>query len=110
MHTQRQQIQLWSVFLSNLAGSIIGLLGTIGFLMNQFEGYYESYLANRKDSLNFKELKKRRIEIIDKNLYICETRDFKIENPQVSSRELISYTDLSIKTNNSPCYSNYLNT
>ena len=48
LYTQRQQIQPLIVFLSNLAGSVIGLLGTIGFLMTQFEGYYERYLANIK--------------------------------------------------------------
>lgn len=110
LYTQRLRAQPLSVFLSNLAGSVIGLLGTIGFFMNQFEGNYEIYVKSRKHNLTLDQIKKHRIEIIDQNLFMYETSDPKLESPQVSSRVLITSEDLSITTNNIPYCSKYHNT
>ena len=38
-----------SAFLSNLAGSVLGILGTVGFVMNLFEENYENYQNSRKE-------------------------------------------------------------
>ena len=58
--------------MSNLAGSIVGLLGTIRFLMNLLEARYEKYMQDRKDDLNLRQIIQRRIEIIEKNLSSSE--------------------------------------
>lgn len=91
--TQRLKIQPWSTFLSNLAGSILGILGTVGFVMNLIEDKYEIYLKNKKQIKNFKSLKRGRIEILEKNMNTKEKSENKLEPPQDTCRDLISSTD-----------------
>jgi hypothetical protein len=83
--------------MSNLAGSIVGLYGTIKFIMNLLEGKYEDYMKNRKHTLSLKEIQRRRIEIIEKNMSILPM-DLKNETSQQTARELYYPSSSSIDT------------
>lgn len=110
LHTRRLQIQPFGTFMSNLAGSIVGLYGTIRFIMNLVEEKYESYMKNRKHTLSLKEIQQRRIEIIEKNI-LKPRMDLNNESPQVTSRELYHPSTSSIDIDKSIQYTDfYINT
>jgi hypothetical protein len=108
LHTQRLQIQPFTTFMSNLAGSIVGLLGTIMFLMNLLEGRYEHYMKDRKHNLSLREIQQSRTEIIEKNKFGPEM-NLDNETPQVTSRDLCPNTssiDIGISVNYNSFYMN----
>lgn len=65
--TERLEKQPLAVYLSNLAGSILGVLGAVGFILNVYEQSYENYIKNRKIVRSLKQLTRNRIEITEKN-------------------------------------------
>jgi hypothetical protein len=71
--TKRLKKQDLILYLSNLAGSIIGVMGMVGFFMNLIEEKYEKYKKNRviKRSLEF--LEKNRKQLVDMNFLSLES-------------------------------------
>jgi hypothetical protein len=65
--TQRLKKQDLILYLSSLAGSIVGVMGIVGFFMNFIEEKYEKYKKNRivKRSLEWLQMNKR--QLIEKN-------------------------------------------
>lgn len=104
LHTRRLQNQPVSIFLSNLAGSIVGLLGTIGFFMNVIEDKYENYLRNRIHKRSLKQLAKDRIVMIDKHFVSFETRMPDSGSPPSTYRDLLPYLNISYMTEISQNY------
>jgi hypothetical protein len=66
--TQRLQVQPLGTLLSNLSGSIIGIMGIFGFFMGFFEEYHIKYSKKMKYKLKLRKLKQNREEIIAKNI------------------------------------------
>ena len=58
--TQRFERQSLSAFFSNLSGSILGILGTIGFVMNILEGKLEEIKLKATKKYNIIQLGHRR--------------------------------------------------
>lgn len=54
--TQRLEKQDLIEYFSKLAGSILGILGAVGFIMNLFERNYEQAERNKKKQHTFKEI------------------------------------------------------
>ena len=96
--TQRLQSRPLNIFMSSLAGSVLGLLGMLRFIMNFIEEKYEIYLENRNRRRSLKELSNNRIEIIDKNLFIFEKKHKPpLESCQCTSREILSTTEFNLE-------------
>jgi hypothetical protein len=88
--TQRLANFSLNTFLSNLAGSVLGILGGVGFLMNVLEEYYEIYQSRTHRRKNLKQIMKHRCEILDKNLSTNEKRIAKEDLASDTSRVLLS--------------------
>jgi hypothetical protein len=97
LHTQRVQSNSFNVFFSSLAGSIVGLLGMIQFLMNFIEKNFELYRNRREQKTNFKQLKEKRREIVDKNFatYVVFNQ---ITEPLDTGRDLLAYNNISVSS------------
>ncbi len=67
LYTQRLQVQNIGTLLSNLSGSILGILGVIGFFMGLFEGTYINYMKKRSYILDMMRIMKNRDGIMQKN-------------------------------------------
>jgi hypothetical protein len=67
LYTQRLQVQPIGTLLSNISGSICGILGIFGFLMGLFEEKYTKYARKRSYELNLKKLGENGEGIMDKN-------------------------------------------
>lgn len=65
--TKRLQKQELVIYFSNLAGSILGVLGSIGFILNIIEKYYEFYMKNRITALSLKHLIQSNYSLSEKN-------------------------------------------
>jgi hypothetical protein len=65
--TKRLQKQALVIYFSNLAGSILGVLGAIGFTLNLFEKNYEKYIKNRKIVMTLKQLIRAKYSLSEKN-------------------------------------------
>lgn len=74
LHTQRLQVQPAAIFLGNLAGSIIGILGIVGFVMNKFESSYEHIIRNINYKMRRSRIINNHIQIISKNFDMLYTR------------------------------------
>jgi fatty acid-binding protein DegV len=85
------------VFFSNLAGSIVGLLGMIQFLMNFIEENFEIYRNRREQKTSFKQLKEKRRQIVDKNFTTYVVFD-QISEPLDSGRDLLAYNNISVSS------------
>lgn len=72
--TQRIEKETLDAYLSNLAGSILGILGTIGFLMNLVEEKYENYIRKRKKIRNYRKVCMNHKQIFEKNFITNEKR------------------------------------
>ncbi len=72
---------------SNLAGSILGLLGTIGFLINIVEGKYESMKSQNDKKLHSKEIINRSENMHELNFGTCPNIE-----PE-ASKKMIEYED-----------------
>jgi hypothetical protein len=95
LHTQRLQSSPLTVFFGNLAGSIVGLLGMIQFFMNFIEEKFEIYLNCKERKTNFKQLKEKRREIVDKNFTLDETFNKNTE-PLDTGRDFLAYNNISV--------------
>jgi hypothetical protein len=87
--TQRLADFSLNTFLSNLAGSVLGILGGVGFLMNVLEEYYEIYQTRTHRTKNLKQIMKHRCEILDKNLSTNEKRITKEDFPSDTSKTIL---------------------
>jgi hypothetical protein len=67
LYTQRFEESDLITFLSNLSGSILGLLGLIGFIMNNIEENYESFVKKRNQRQAYKEFLRSSSEFLSKN-------------------------------------------
>lgn len=56
MLTQRLIRQSLISFFSNLAGSVLGIMSLIGFIMNMIEPKYEDYMRTRRNRRTIKEI------------------------------------------------------
>ena len=65
--TQRIENETPNTFFSNLAGSIIGILGTVGFIMSTFEGYIEEFEAKRRKKFNISYLSQTTSKLVELN-------------------------------------------
>jgi hypothetical protein len=72
---------------SNLAGSILGLLGTIGFVMNIIEDKYESIKSQKDKKLHSKEIINRSENINELNFGTCPNIE------PVPSKKLMRHED-----------------
>jgi hypothetical protein len=85
--TQRLKKQDLIVYLSSLAGSILGVMGIVGFFMNLIEEKYEKYKKNRivKRSLEWLHMNKR--QLIEKNFLSLDG-----ESKQIITSNLSNYS------------------
>lgn len=60
-------MQSIGTLLSNLSGSILGIIGIFGFFMGYFEEAYTKYMDKRRYKLDFSRLKRNREGILAKN-------------------------------------------
>ena len=60
LYTQRLQVQNIGTLLSNLSGSILGILGVFGFFMGLFEGTYINHMKKRSYILDMISIMKNR--------------------------------------------------
>jgi hypothetical protein len=67
LYTQRLQVQPIGTLLSNISGSICGILCIFGFLMGLFEVNYTKYARKRSHELSLKKLGENGEGILDKN-------------------------------------------
>jgi hypothetical protein len=67
LYTQRLQVQPIGTLLSNISGSICGILGVFGYFMGLFEVNYTKYARKRSQELNLKKLRENSEGILDKN-------------------------------------------
>lgn len=65
--TQRLTKQDLIVYLTNLAGSIVGMMGLVGFFMNIIEEYYENYEKRRINRVSLLILERNRTQLVNKN-------------------------------------------
>ena len=65
--TQRVEKERSNTFFSNLAGAIIGILGTIGFVMTTFEGYIEEFKAKGRQKCKISYLAQNRNKLVELN-------------------------------------------
>ncbi len=107
--TQRLEKQDLIEYFSKLAGSVLGILGAVGFIMNLFERNYEKVERNKKKQLTFMEIIDTRAELYHGNF--LELADVEVERnyaeptPSIGSSEesigvrvnyILPYDDLSI--------------
>lgn len=60
--TSRYQVQSYYLFLASLAGSVLGIIGALGYFMQKAESFYiNKYLKISKASKQDSHLKKRKI-------------------------------------------------
>lgn len=95
LHTQRLQSNPLTVFFSNLAGSIVGLLGMLQFFMNFIEEKFESYKDCKGQKTNFKQLKNNRKDMVDKYFVVYEVPDKNTEQLD-TGRDLLAYNNISV--------------
>lgn len=107
LYTHRTQNLPPSTFFSNLAGSIIGLLGMIGVFMNIIEEKYDHYLKFRVHRRSLKELENTRNELIEKNLFTFSVPNAFNASAQATSRELLSSVEISSTVDNFPNYNSF---
>lgn len=69
--------------LSNLAGSILGLISTIGFVMNLYEGKVEEFMHGRSLKHNLKKVAHYRRHLVMLN-FREEVKKMKISKPLYS--------------------------
>jgi hypothetical protein len=67
LQTQRLKVQSTESLLSNLSGSIVGIMGISGFIMNLVEDNYLKYKRNRNTRLKFLRVLGQRKKIFNKN-------------------------------------------
>jgi hypothetical protein len=70
--TQRLKKQDLIAYLSNLAGSIVGVMGVVGFFMNILEEKYEIYQRKRIIRISLQYLERNRRQLADKNFLTLE--------------------------------------
>jgi hypothetical protein len=78
--TQRLQKQTLITYFSNLAGSVLGIIGTIGLIMNLIEEKYEGYYAKYKYKLNTGQIFANRLAILNKNFNLNKEPEFRRYN------------------------------
>jgi hypothetical protein len=59
LYTQRLEVQPMITLLSNLSGSLVGVLGGLGFIMRYIERMYLSYLSKRTKKIDLRKLYKK---------------------------------------------------
>jgi hypothetical protein len=67
LYTQRIQILHIGALLSNLSGSILGILGALRFIMVNFEKQHIKYRTNQRSKINFRNILLNRKRLFDKN-------------------------------------------
>ncbi len=67
LYSQRLQTQPIGTLLSNLSGSILGILGALGFIMTRFEKIHMKYSKIESSKIDIKQLKLNREDLISKN-------------------------------------------
>jgi hypothetical protein len=67
LYTQRLQVQPIGTLISNISGSLCGILGIFGYFMGLFEEKYTKYARKRSHRLNLKKLVENGEGILDKN-------------------------------------------
>jgi hypothetical protein len=83
LQTQRLKVQSTESLLSNLSGSIVGIMGISGFFMNLFEHYYLIYKRKRDTRLNFLMLLSQRKRIFTQN-FLMNFNQFKMLQPDLN--------------------------
>jgi hypothetical protein len=95
LYTQRFEESDLITFLSNLAGSILGLLGLIGFIMNNIEENYESFVKKRNQRQAYKEFLRSSSEFLSKN-FDDYSENIARHSNQEASRNLLLDHNLSL--------------
>jgi hypothetical protein len=90
LHTQRLQVQPATIFFGNLAGSIIGILGVVGFAMNQFEKNYEHIMRKVDNKMIKSQIYDNHIQIISKNFDILNRVVFPSKERSTNSIDFIN--------------------
>lgn len=67
LYTQRLQVQPIGTLLSNISGSICGILGIFGYFMSLFEDYYIKYNRKRSYQVHLQKIQENSEAILDKN-------------------------------------------
>jgi hypothetical protein len=92
--TQRLEKQDLIEYFSKLAGSVLGILGAVGFIMNLFERNYEKVERNKKKQLTFMEIIDTRAELYHGNF--LELADVEVERNYAEPTPLIGSSEESI--------------
>lgn len=66
--TKRLEKQSMTQFFANLAGSVLGILGAVGFVMTKFEDRYEKLKRRIVHNHSFREIMSNRIDLQNLNL------------------------------------------
>jgi hypothetical protein len=110
LYTQRLQVQPIGILISNISGSICGILGIFGFLMGLFEDNYIKIMSKVTNKLHLKRLQENVEAILEKNFSssILEIIPFKPKRNSRPSRSLkykydtMSYESASVIPISSP--------
>ena len=70
LYTQRVTVQTIDTLLSNISGSICGILGILGYFMGLYEENYINYIRKRKHILDIRKCFENRGRILMKNFGI----------------------------------------
>ncbi len=99
LYTQRLQVQPIGTLLSNLSGSILGILGVFGFFMGLFEGTYINHMKKRSYILDMISIMKNRDGIIKKNFGINQPTVARVRTkrktiiPEFTSLKVLPFSD-----------------
>jgi hypothetical protein len=80
LFTQRLEVQQFGILLSNLSGSILGILGIIGFLMSLFEDLFIKFENKRKYKLNIAQIMQNRGHLLHENFEVLNNSDHHINS------------------------------
>lgn len=67
LHTRHLKSSNFIILLSDLAGSVLGLIGIIGLFMNLIEDKYENFKKKRAKRLNLMQLSEHKSRLLQMN-------------------------------------------
>jgi hypothetical protein len=88
LQTQRLQVESIVSLLSNLSGSILGVMGILGFVMNQVEENYMKYQRKKGIRNNFSKLVANSKKMFYKNFFIKNNQNSMVNSDLNIERSL----------------------